>query len=105
PTLFQRLVYENITESLIEGSLPKMGGALEVNILRKVLSQTKTLSFFSQRAGEQCIYYTRKLSGFVQILDFIPTIFDARGKKREPSELKQIVFGSQQIRDIFLALL
>ena len=47
----------------------------------------------------------RKLSHFVQILDFIPEIKDSKGHKREPSELKKICFASNQDRDVFLALL
>ena len=43
--------------------------------------------------------------GFVQILDFVPTIYDANRMTREPSELKLVRFQTSEVRDIFLALL
>jgi len=104
PNLFQKLVYEDITGSFREGAFVKLGSTLEISILRKVVLQGKVLAFYSKKAGAEHIYYTRKLSGFVQILDFVPVIYDGGGK-REPSELKQIAFESSQFRDIFLALL
>ena len=73
--------------------------------MKKVLSQTRNIEFYTHRSGQHQIYYTRKLSGFVQILDFIPTIYDANGNKREPSELKVVRFGTGDARDVFLALL
>jgi len=42
---------------------------------------------------------------FVQVLDFIPAIYDATGTLREPSELKEIKFSNAVIRDVFLAIL
>jgi hypothetical protein len=105
PTLFQRLAYETITGSYREGALVKLGSTRERSILQKVVLQRKALAFYSKKAGAASIYYTRKLSGFVQILDFVPALFDAQGKEREPSELKRIAFESAQLRDIFLALL
>jgi hypothetical protein len=51
------------------------------------------------------IYFTRKLSGFVQILDFIPSIIDDNGVSRLPSELKTINFSSHEEAGAVLALL
>ena len=47
----------------------------------------------------------RKLSWFVQILDFVPGITDGRGRKREPSELKEVVVATEQHRNAFLCVL
>ena len=59
-----------------------------------------------RKSGGNSIYYTRKLSGFVQVLDFIPAIYDSRGNLRKPSELKELVFIlPSELRDVFLALL
>ncbi len=72
--------------------------------MRKVAGQQRTLDYYNRNSSHE-IYYTRKLSGFVQILNFIPVIFDEAGNKRDPSELKRIAFSSDQIRDTFLAIL
>ena len=45
------------------------------------------------------------MSSFVQILDFVPVIYDAAGKLRKPSELKEIKFDSQVDRGGVLAFL
>jgi hypothetical protein len=104
-TLFHRLTFVGTTDFITDGSIPKLYSGIERSILRKVSSQAKTLDFYTRKVGKHRIYYTRKLSGFVQILDFIPSIYDSEGNMREPSELKDIIFGSQGIRDVFLAVL
>ena len=102
--MFSSLIYLETTDFLGQ-SIAKLYSKLETSILKKVLSQTKSLEFYTQKLGQHPIYYTRKLSGFVQILDFIPTIYDANRNKREPSELKLVRFESGNARDVFLALL
>jgi hypothetical protein len=44
------------------------------------------------------------LSGFVQILDFVPVIYDSSGNRREPSELKTLSLEFLEHRNAFLAL-
>ena len=104
PNLFHSLKYLETTD-LRNQFIAKLYSELETSILKKVLSQTKNIEFYTHRSGQHQIYYTRKLSGFVQILDFIPTIYDANGNKREPSELKVVRFETGDARDVFLALL
>jgi hypothetical protein len=103
--LFKNMNYINCTDLIKKGSIPKLGSDLEKRILKKVASQTKTLDFYVKSDGEYLIYYTRKLSKFVQILDVIPTIYDSEGKKRNPSELKSVKFDNSELRDVLLALL
>ena len=102
--LFHRLTYLETTD-LLASSLAKLYSKLETRILKKVLSQAKNLEFYTQKSGQHLIYYTPKLSGFVQVLDFIPTIYDDNGNKREPSLLHVVRFGAIDDRDVFLALL
>ena len=104
PYLFDNLSYVQMTDTL-EHCIPKLHSKLESSILQKVLSQTKSLGFYTHKSGGHSICYTRKLSGFVQILDFVPTIYDANRMTREPSELKLVRFQTSEVRDIFLALL
>ena len=104
PYLFSNLKYLEMTDSL-EHCIPKLHSKLESSILQKVFSQTKSLGFYTHKSGRHSICYTRKLSGFVQILDFVPTIYDANHMTREPSELKLVRFQTSEARDIFLALL
>ena len=104
PNLFHHLEYLKATNHL-EQSIAKLHSNLETEILEKVFAQKKNLDFYTRKSGQHTIYYTPKLSGFVQILDFIPTIYDENGDIREPSLLKAIKFGTNRDRDVFLALL
>jgi hypothetical protein len=103
--LFNKLIYTETTPFMKDGSIPKLQTEFEKDILQKVLSQRKTLAFYARKNSSNLIYYTRKLSGFVQVLDHVPLIYDDEGLKREPSELKSIAFESAEIRDIFLSVL
>ncbi|MFQ5472098.1 MAG: SAM-dependent methyltransferase, partial [Dehalococcoidia bacterium] len=87
------------------GPLAKIGSPVEEALLAKVLANTTALAEFTAPNGRSNIYYTRKLSGFVQILDFVPSITDSRGRQREPSELKVIAFKTRAERDVFLSIL
>ena len=104
PNLFYHLEYLETTNHL-ERSIAKLYSNLETEILEKVFAQKKNLDFYTGKSGQHVIYYTPKLSGFVQILDFVPTIYDENDNIREPSLLKVIKFETNQDRDVFLALL
>ena len=83
----------------------KIGSPTEANILRKFNNEDSLLGQYTTKHGRQAVYYTRKLSYFVQILDFVPTILDSNSRRREPSELKRLTFDREVDRDAFLAIL
>ena len=103
--LFESLQFTNATAAIREGVFPKLGSATEASILRKVYSSPRTLQYILSKHGKSPLFYTRKLSTFVQILDFVPRIADADGNKREPSELNKIVIGTEEQRNICLCAL
>ncbi len=103
--LFSKLTYTETISLIKSGSIPKLQAEFEKDILQKVLSQRKILSFYARKRSSNLIYYTRKLSGFVQVLDRIPLIYDSQGDQREPSELKSIAFETTEIKNIFLSVL
>ena len=102
--LFEHLKF-TFSPNLIAGELiPKIGASIERNLIEKLRKPKKTLGHFVRNEGPS-IYYTRKLSWFVQILDFIPSITCEDGEKRFPSELKKISFSNSHECAAFLALL
>lgn len=105
PHLFQLLSYVNTTGLNLSGTMVKIGSPAEAKVLRKFISEDALIGQYITNYGGQVIYYTRKLSHFVQILDFIPTILDSNNRKREPSELKKLTFNREVDRDVFLAIL
>ncbi len=102
--LFHNLAFVETTHLNVGGAMAKVGTDIESSILKRLCQEKGRLNEY-ERDGKWSIYYTRKLSHFVQILDFIPMIRDAHGHKREPSELKEIRFASQEHRDVFLCIL
>ena len=105
-TLFQRLAFVDSTGSISELVFSKIGQPEEVSILTKFnhMPAFETHSIRGKSHGFS-IYYTRKLSYFVQILDFVPQIRDSLGNMRKPSELKEIAFEDQIVRDSLLGFL
>ena len=104
-TLFQRLAYIETTRTDSDGLLPKFGNSVESSILRKLHAAPSIPMSSLRRSASDSIYYTRKLSSFVQILDFVPEIYDQTGKLRRPSELKEISFDSGVTKGAVLAFL
>ena len=104
-TLFQSLTFIETTGTGSNGLLPKFGHPLEMSVLQKFHRKPSTLKAPAKGSGQGSIFYTRKLSSFVQILDFVPVIYDAAGKLRKPSELKEIKFNSQVNKGAVLAFL
>lgn len=102
--LFKQLSFVNVSALGTAGSIAKIGSELEEAILRKYLAEPKTIADYVG-TGIHEIHYTRKLSHFIQVLDFIPRIEDEQGNVRPPSELKTLRFHGQDARDAFLCLL
>ena len=57
------------------------------------------------KSSNYTIYFTRKLSGFVQILNFIPKIYSENGDLRNPSELKELKFNTREQSEVYLSVL
>ena len=103
--LFQHLRYVEVTHLVKPGIIPRYGSEIEQSIHAKLQQQARCLGDFVRRAGKNALYYTRKLSWFVQITPFIPQLIDEQGQRRNPSELKTLYFASPAQADIaFVAL-
>ncbi len=103
--LFKNIAFaENSTHNL-NGAIAKIGDPIEISILTKFNKDKGQIAKYGDSYGKHGICYTRKLSHFVQILDFIPKMTDADGNRRDPSELKKLQFSKKEARDVFLCLL
>lgn len=102
---FERLFYTEVTGWLRPGVIPRFGSTLEYSIARKLFAQKHLLGHFVRQSGHGHVYYTRKLSWFVQVTPFKPIILDAQGKQREPSELKTLRFATQAHANLALTAL
>ena len=105
--LFQRLAFVDSTSSLADFGLPKIGNLRESSMLSKFNQMPLAITHTGRGipSGTPPIYFTRKLSYFLQILDFVPQIYDTSGSLREPSELKRIWIANRVHRDSLLGFL
>lgn len=104
-SLFQRLSYIDVTHQVRTGIVPRYSSSVEWSLCAKLYSQSNRLGDYLSKTGDHKLYYTRKISWFVQVTPFIPTIINQHGWKRDPSELKTLSFASAAQADIaFVAL-
>lgn len=102
--LFNNLNFVEVNEQIDDRSIPKLGENIGSSILSKIRKHKEIAHNLSKNSNNK-IYFTRKLSWFVQILDFIPTIEKEDGSTREPSELKSIEFNKKEYRNTTLCSL
>ena len=104
-SLFSSLQYSDVTNTQLDGALPKVGDTVPRGILVKLLAGSSTLARDYSRTGGVPIYFTRKLSHFLQFLDRPPKLLNAVGQLRHASELKEIRFGDATSANAALGLL
>ena len=105
PYLFDNLALTELSEADPDEGIAKIGQAIEQSILRKVQAAPLVSIQLPNRSSEFTVYYTRKMGHFLQILDFVPVIYDSSGSQRPPTELKVLHFDCLLNRDSALALL
>ena len=110
PHLFrQHPIYQQINPlpkvAFFESAAPKLSSGLELAIIDKLKNCGRNIASLISPRGDHHLYYTRKVSFFLQFLNFVPEIRDGSGKQRTPSELKTLNFVDQSSRDISLACL
>ena len=103
--LFDDLAFLESTALNTEAGIAKIGHTIEASILQKLKRIPLVDQQPKKHSQQHTVYYTRKLSHFLQILDFIPTIYDSKGNLRKPSELKRIYFKNALVRDAVLGIL
>ncbi len=108
--LFEQFpIYQQINPlskvSLFESSAPKLSSGLELAIIEKLKDCKRSIDSLVSRKGSHQLYYTRKVSFFLQFLDFVPEIRDESGEQRPPSELKMLTFADESTRNLGLGCL
>lgn len=103
--LFDQLVISPAKREIIASSFPKLCSTVELGILQRLSAQRKCLADFYDGRGRYNIFYSRKVGYFLQVLDFEPTVLDGKGRRRPPSEFKEIRFGNQSHAQLCLCCL
>jgi len=78
---------------------------LEQSLLNKLAGQRRRLAAYLRRGGLHQIYYSRKVGYFLQVLDFEPRVLDGKGRRRPPSEFKELRFGNEEHSKLALCCL
>ena len=103
-TLFSLINYVRLSDKVPSFlSIPKIGSKTETSILKKILTEQKTLGVQKDQYAKYTFYHTRKLRYFVQFMDRPPKIIDKNGDIRITSELKEIRFEKKLDCDCALA--
>jgi hypothetical protein len=89
-TLFALLQYRKTPGTRLSGCLPKVGSATDSSIWEKLFRRDKALTASYAGKSRFVTYYSRKVNAFLQVLDFVPDVRDGRGRKRPPSEFKEL---------------
>ena len=110
PSLFSQFpVYRSIPSlskvSFFKSSLPKIQSDLELAILTKLRNCERHVGSLISTSCKHRLYYTRKVSFFLQFLEFVPEVRDECGDLRTPSELKVLAFNDEQLRNLSLGCL
>jgi hypothetical protein len=94
--LFPTIEFESVESSYLPGCVPKISTATEHSILRRLWADAKALGSQTTSSSRHQAFYSRKVHNFLQALDFVPKVFDGKGKLRPPSELKSLAFQKQE---------
>ena len=103
--LFNVLTYAPSGQASFGHTLPKLCSDIEAGIIQKLFAQARILATQYSRNGRHSAYYSRKIGYFLQVLDFEPTVLDSKGKRRPPSEFKELLFPSQEQADAVVCCL
>ncbi len=93
PALFAKLDFAGSRPTIVEHTIPKLCSPLEHSIIQKLAGQQRRLSSFYSRTTRHQIFYSRKVGYFLQVLDFEPRVLDGKGRRRPPSEFKELTFA------------
>jgi hypothetical protein len=92
------------TSSLVGDAIPKIFTQVESEILNRLAKENPLARYFTT-FSRHVVYYTRKLRYFVQFFDFVPLIKDSKGKKLEPTELKELLLATKSNKEVVIAVL
>jgi hypothetical protein len=90
---------------LIKDSLPKLSAPVEHGIVDRLKGQGRVLAFSYAQDGKNTVFYSRKVGYFLQVLDFEPRVVDGKGRRRPPSEFKELRFAREDQARCALCLL
>jgi hypothetical protein len=95
--LFSSLQYCNSTAAIIKGSLPKIGREIELAILEKMAGRPPLCKFTG--FGDKALYYHNCPVNWIRATTFIPAFRSARDGTRVSTQVRQLNFQHEQLRD------
>lgn len=105
--LFENIKYNNTTNIIIEGSIPKLPSESYFQIIKKLRekSGSKTLmNYFLNKNSNNKFYYFRAVQYWVKILDQEPVYLD-NGVQTVTGEMKPVYTETEDIKYILISIL
>jgi tRNA1(Val) A37 N6-methylase TrmN6 len=105
--LFENVKYNNTTDIIIEGSIPKLPAILYfeiINKLRKKAGSKTLLNYFLNRNSNNKFFYFRAVQYWVKILDQEPIYLDD-GIQTTTGEMKPVYTESDDLKYILISIL
>ena len=99
------LCFANVSSLSIDGTEAKVGSSIGEAILKRLSDFKLPLAGEYQKNGMHKIFYTRKLSHFLQVLDQPPLLLGSDGLARDASELKSLNFPTETAANFGLGVL
>lgn len=106
PSLLSSISYNDVTELIIPGSIPKIPTLITNNIIEKMRKKSgKTIpAYFLSSSSKHRLFYFRAVLYWIKILTEEP-VFKEDGKQTTTGEMKSVYFNDSETRDIFVSVL
>ena len=106
-SLFETLSYNDVSDMIRPGSIPKIPSLLTLSIAEKMIKKAdgKYISkMFLPVSTKYCAFYFRAVLYWFKVLDRIP-IFSEDGHEKVTGEMKPIYFNNPEERNVVIAFL
>ncbi len=101
--LFECLYYTDSTSFIMDGSIPKIGGNIEINILKKLCTKNQTINHYKARRTNYFVSYRNAGGRYYKIvLNFEPK-FKVNSKLQSSSTYQKIYVDDEVTRDALCA--
>ncbi len=107
PQLFQQVSYVSTPPSLLlNGLIPKIGGAVDLQVLRRVSAQRVRLGrYVLGDRGNHSIYAHRIVAHFVKCFDFVPYFRNDRDGVKKSEDYKVFSFATRELAALAASIL
>jgi hypothetical protein len=102
--LFNTISFENTSDCIPQGAIPKLGDSTAISIFRKMRG-VKPLSCLIDDKGKHTVYFHNAPQYWIRAITFIPYFWNERGGEQVSTQIKPLQFNSYVDAQVACALL